>query len=267
MVKNRFIFPPKISVDGYEFAGCSSYSEYNYLRKGLASKIKRRHFEIALDLVSEHFHKENVIDFGSGDGVFIPSLSHYFNHVAAVDLDPIFFDMSKKIVEKMGLENVDVINNRELSIEEVKKKFSGRKYHILFLLEVLEHVCSDPDSMYETRMNFLGDMFKMLDESGKIIISVPKMVGISFLIQYAGLSFLGINRYEISLRNVLKAGILKDTSDVENGCVPSEKYGLYFSQQHIGFNHLKLEKYMQKEFRIRRKVDDLFQVLYVLERP
>src|SRR5580693_4791377 len=56
-----------------------SYSEYNYSFTGISSYIKTGHFETVLQLTKEYFHKCNVIDFGCADGIFLPSISKYFN--------------------------------------------------------------------------------------------------------------------------------------------------------------------------------------------
>jgi len=58
-----------------------SYTSHNYLKPWIYSALKIRHFEAALYLTKEYFHKCNVIDFGCADGVFLPSLAKYFNKV------------------------------------------------------------------------------------------------------------------------------------------------------------------------------------------
>src|SRR5262245_40899173 len=80
------VYRQAAAAEGYSYIDrTSSYAEYNYLRPGFTSRLKYEHFELALRLTRRYFHTCNVIDFGCADGIFVPSLSLYFNKVAAVD--------------------------------------------------------------------------------------------------------------------------------------------------------------------------------------
>ena len=62
-----FVRPPLVSLDGYSYlpgGEIKTYSEYNYLRPGIASKLRTLHFEYALRLTRPSFHRCNVIDMG-----------------------------------------------------------------------------------------------------------------------------------------------------------------------------------------------------------
>lgn len=256
---SRYYIQPPIDIYSSEkshyYKEYKTYAEYNYLRPGLVSYIKTRHFELSLKLTRDYFHKCNVIDFGCADGVFLPSLAKYFTRVVAIDIVPSFIELSSKLVSVMGLNNVELICNDNLTINDTKSRLSGEKYHILYLLETIEHVGSK-DSLYKSKIDFLKEIATLVDEEGIIVISAPKMVGISFLIQRIGLALLGLNREPISMSNLLKASFLGDTTDLEKR----------WQGGHIGFNHEKLETQLKNEFHILKKKDIFFQVLYAIRR-
>ena len=108
----------------------------------------------------------------------------------------------------------------------------------MFLLETLEHI-GDKNNLYESKIDFINDLFKLINKDGVIIISVPKMVGFSFLFQRIGFTTLGLDRAPISIKNLIKASLLNDTSELE----------LQWNRGNIGFNHTKLEKYLKSNFK------------------
>lgn len=256
---SRYYIQPPIDIYSSEksqyYKEYKTYAEYNYLRPGLVSYIKTRHFELSLKLTRDYFHKCNVIDFGCADGVFLPSLAKYFTRVVAIDIVPGFIELSSKLVNAMGLNNVELICNDALTINDVKSRISSEKYHILYLLETIEHVGSK-DSLYKSKIDFLKAIATLVDEEGIIIISVPKMVGISFLIQRIGLAITRSRRELISLSDLFKACFLSDTTGLEK----------QWKGGHLGFNHRKLESYLKNEFRLLKKRDLLFQVVYVIKK-
>jgi len=249
-----YIKPPLITLKNKTYCqGYKTYSEYNYLRPGISSYLKTKHFEVALELTKNYFNKCNVIDFGCADGPFLPSLSNYFNNVVGIDKNPIFIRISSHLCNQLKLSNVKLILNNDLNLKSLQKSISSKKFHILFLLETLEHI-GDKKDLYNSKINFLNNLFSLLDENGEIVISVPKMVGLPFLIQRIGLFFFGMNREKISFKNLLMAGLFNNTSDLEKE----------WKDDHLGFNYKTMEKYIKKEFRIIRKINDLFQIIYVI---
>lgn len=194
--------------------GIKTYSEYNYLRPGVASFLRARHFEYALRLTKEYFHKCNVIDFGCADGPFLPSLAKYFNSVVAIDENPEFVDLASKVVSVAGLKNVKLICNRDLTLDGVKSRIGSERYHILYLLETLEHV-GDKSNLWRSKVNFVKELSDLIGETGIIVISVPTMVGIPFLVQRLRLFLLCADREPISKTNLIRASFFNDTSDLE----------------------------------------------------
>ena len=258
LLGSYFVRPPRVHSEGYvhhKKTGARTYSEYNYLRPGIASYFRTRHFEHALLLTREHFHKCNVIDFGCGDGPFLPSLAKYFNRVLAIDKHPKYIELASKVVSSTGLDNVELLCNRDLTSDDIKSKMGNENYHILYLLETLEHV-GDKSNLWGSRVDFIKELSGLIDESGMIVISVPKMIGISFLLQRLGLFLSGAHREPISMNNVLRASLFDDTTDLEKR----------WQGGHLGFNHKKLESHLGKEFHILKKKTLLFQLVYVCQR-
>jgi 2-polyprenyl-3-methyl-5-hydroxy-6-metoxy-1,4-benzoquinol methylase len=257
-MRKLFIAPPIVRKEGFDFLGYHSYSEYNYLQKSFISGIKRRHFEIALDLTSDYFFKTDVIDFGCADGIFLPSLSHYFSSVLGIEREKEFVFLAQEIIKDLALKNVKIINNENVSIQELKTESLKKDYKIIFLLEVLEHVGRNYQSMYEDKITLLKEISSLVNNEGMIIVSVPKMIGLSFLIQHIGLTVLNMKRAKYSFKELMSSAFLGDTSGVEKYWVP------YVTHQ--GFNHKKLEKYLNQDFFIVKKRDDFFQVVYVIKK-
>jgi 2-polyprenyl-3-methyl-5-hydroxy-6-metoxy-1,4-benzoquinol methylase len=248
--------PPIAAYEGvdYQFTeGFRTYAEYNYLRSGLAARIKKSHFEAALRLTQAHFGTCSVIDFGCADGIFLPSLSKYFDHVVGIDTVPGFARISEHIKDHLDLSNVIVLCNQERSLSDLKGELPEGDYKLLFLLEVLEHV-GEKDRLYESKIDFLRDAAALIYRDGLIVVSVPRMVGMPFLVQRFALWLMRLKREPMSLSEFLQAGFLGRTDRLERR----------WSGGHLGFNHRKLEKHLGRAFRIERKKNLAFQVLYLL---
>ena len=254
-----FVAPPYVTLVGFDYLPTArTYTEYNYLESGVGSFLKVRHFEYALRLTKEYFHKCNVIDFGCADGPFLPSLSKYFNHVVGIDREPDFLIIAKNIART--LPNVRVISNADLNIKKLKSGLEN-KYQILFLLETLEHI-GNRDNPWESRIKFVDDLFKLLDKDGIVVISVPNMVGIPFLIQRIGLFVFNAKRDKLSFSELMRASFFNDTTELEKRW---QEWHMS-DTRHIGFNHLKLEHYLKEKFVIVKKKNILFQVLYAIKK-
>jgi len=259
-VKELYISPKIIKFDDRGYNGASSYTDYNYGKQSFLSKVKCRHFNIALKLTKKYFHKVNVIDIGCADGPFIPSLSRYFNNVVGIEYDPKFVEQARKAVFNQHLENVSIIGNREKSFTDIKKELGESKYSIIFLMEVLEHVGNHYSTMYKDKLSFLKEASALVDD-GIIVISVPKMTGFSFLFQAVGQVIFNLgNKKEIlslPVTSLLKCIFLSDTKDVEHLWRP------YYT--HMGFNHKKLEEVMRRDFEVIKSKSDWFQQVYIIK--
>ncbi len=251
-----FIIPPaSIYEDKATTPGKDNitYTAYNYLGSGIVPSIKRNHFEVALRLTNNFFHKCDVIDFGCADGAFIPSLAKYFNHVVAIDIRRESIEICSNLVSELSLNNVTLFCNDKITIDDIRSRI-GRSSHILYLLETLEHI-GDKSDLFGSKIDFLTQLFTLLDDDGIIVISVPKMIGIPFLLQRLGLRIFRSIRDPISIINLAKS-VLGNTTALE----------WEWSGGHLGFNHKKLEILLRNEFKIVKKKNLLFQVEYVIKK-
>lgn len=258
---NYFIPPPYLTLEGFDYLPekkVKTYSEYNYLKSGIARFLRTRHLEYALLMADRHSSNCNVIDFGCADGALLPSLSKRFHRIVGIDSEPDFIKLATKVVDTARLENVELICNQGLTIDDVRAKLGDRKYHMLFLLETLEHI-GDKNNPWESRVGFVKELFTLIGKDGVIIISVPVMVGIPLLIQRTGLFLFNAKRDKASKLGLLKAYFLNNTDDLEEQWQPWHMG----ETGHIGFNHKKLEVCLRREFNILEAKNILFQVLYV----
>jgi SAM-dependent methyltransferase len=201
------------------------------------------------------FQDLNAIDFGCADGSFLPTLSRYFGHVAGIDMDPQFVQIAVRVIEVGALGNVRVICNHDLTTAEISSQLGSRPFHVLFLLEVVEHVGNKSDP-WNSRVDFVRSLFDLLGEGGIIVVSVPVMTGVRFLLQRFGLTVFGAGREPLSFIDLLKASLLNDTSRLEEG----------WCHGHLGFNHRKLERQMKRDLRLLARQTTPFQAIYVLQR-
>ncbi len=219
----------------------------------MATCLKTLHFDAALRMTRTYFGQANVIDFGCCDGPFLPSLARYFPKVLGIDIVPEFVEIASKLCDVLNLNNVDVLCNASSSLQVLASRLSGTPYQILFLLETLEHVGTDAD-MYGSKIEFLKEVFSLVEDEGIVVISVPKMVGPSFLIQRLGLKMLGMYREPISFTDLWKAVLFSDTSGLEKK----------WTREHLGFNHKTLENALKEDFVIHKRKDLFFQMVYIV---
>lgn len=95
----------------------------------------------------------NVLDFGCGEGAFLPTLSKYFNEVDAMDLST---TEAKKLCKELRCNKVSFYED----LSDINKK-----YDIIVAMEVLEHI-KDIKSITE---NLTG----RLKKDGMLIVTGP----------------------------------------------------------------------------------------------
>jgi len=219
-----------------------TYSHYNYLRPGLVSKVKRRRLEVALEMARPWFGRAAALDIGCADGILLPSLAKHFPHVTAIDLAPDYVQLATNLASKLGLTNVETVCNRDMSFDDLRRRLSGsgRQYGVAFLLETLEHIGTSPATMYQDKLAFLDECFSLLRPDGMIVISVPKMVGVAFLLKYAVQTSLRMHKEPVSFKEGMRAGLFKDASLLE----PRWAGG------HVGFDDAKLGRLLSEKYNV-----------------
>jgi len=219
--------------------GNKSYAEYNYLGSRIDRKIKKLHFNRALNLALKRGSSQTVVDFGCADGFFLPSLSRYFSEVFGIEQNSSFVHTARELKNRRNLQNTQIFCNAIQDECDFVYSKLDKKADTLFAMEVIEHVGTS-ENMYRSKSKFIEDLFKLVQSSGKIIISVPVMVGIPFLVQRVAMKILGLEREKISLQQFFKCVVLKRTDSLEKK----------WSGGHLGFNHIKLESELSNNFNL-----------------
>ena len=248
----EFILPDRSLVEDAAM-GAQSYAIFNYYGKGLIAAVKRRRFQRALALGAT-VHAHRVIDMGCADGILLPSLAQYYDHVAAVDIDQDFVTRSERLVRAIGLNNVRVYCNADLGVDQLREHLGGG-YQMMYLLETLEHIGNLPD-IWASKIAFLNDCFALIESGGRIVISVPKMVGMIILLKNLVQRIFGLGHDSLTWRQLLRSAFLKNTDDLEP----------LWEGHHEGFNHLKLERHLERSFQIHERRESLVSVFYLLGR-
>ena len=102
-------------------------------------------------------NSKKVLDFGCGEGVFLPTLAANYQNVHAVDLD---IKIAKTVKEHYKLENVKIFNDNIF-----KTNLKDNNYDIIFSASVLEHF-QDVEYVLKVLRN-------KLKENGVLIFSSP----------------------------------------------------------------------------------------------
>jgi hypothetical protein len=242
--------------DAEYLPGYPTYTAYNYSGGGLVARVKTAHFEAALELTRDLHGEAGAVDFGCADGVFIPSLARIFPRVYAVDIRPDMTAIAERVRMELKLENVQVVCNRDRDFTSLAQDMRAGDYRVAFLLETLEHV-GDARRLYESKMDFVDGVLGLLEPDGRVVISVPKMTGVSFLVQRGALRLLGMHREAIGCRDLFNAVVRRNTDALEP---------VWTSAAHLGFNHLKLERYLSERFRVTTSRSTGFTQVFVITR-
>jgi 2-polyprenyl-3-methyl-5-hydroxy-6-metoxy-1,4-benzoquinol methylase len=235
--------------------GHPSYATYNYCGNGLVARIKRAHFDAALDLTAHLAGGTGAIDFGCADGVFLPTLAGRFSPVVAIDDDADMIASTQAVVTALELP-VRVLCNAGLSLDELAQRLDTERFGVVFLLETLEHV-GVAEAMVQSRIDFVDRLFSIAAPGATIVVSVPTMVGLPFAVQRAALALTGGVREPISAMAFARAVVLYDVAPLEPA---------WSRTRHLGFNHRPLERAMRERFAEVRKRDLIFSKVYALRR-
>jgi len=113
---------------------------------------------------------KRVLDFGSGSGVLLPSLSKNFEEVFAQDLE---IGALEYVRNKYNLENVKIVKANEgvkegdkrVTVNRVELPYEDNFFDIVFAADVLEHF-SDPEQIQK-------EFRRVLKKDGYLIVSGP----------------------------------------------------------------------------------------------
>jgi 2-polyprenyl-3-methyl-5-hydroxy-6-metoxy-1,4-benzoquinol methylase len=250
----EFILPDRAAVQrAAEGDAMYSYAIYNYYGRGPIAAAKRRRFRRALE-IGAAVRAGRVIDMGCADGLLIPSLARAYRHVAAIDVNPELVARSQRLARAVEADNVTTLCSAGLSTDELRAAI-GPGYRLMFLLETLEHVGSQPD-IWGSKVAFLRDCFSLMEPDGQIVISVPKMVGLSVLFKNVLQRTLRLGHDALTWRQLWRSAVLKDTDELEP----------LWDGHHVGFNHLKLDRHLQQSFTVHHRSESVISVFYRIGR-
>lgn len=189
---------------------------------------------------------------GCADGVVLPTLSQCYERVAAIDVNPCWTSRAQRLVTALDLHNVRVVCGENLSPAALRAEI-GPGFGLMYLLETLEHVGAQPD-MWGSKVEFLRESLALLERGGRIVISVPKMVGPVILIKNLLQRSLGRDYDRLSWRQLVRSAFWNDTLELE----PAWNGG------HLGFNHLRLERHLAEHFTVYHRSESAISAFYVI---
>lgn len=196
-----------------------SYAEYTRNNK---SKIKKfshqKRFDVAIKLIDLN-SKESLLDFGTGDGYLLERLFHATQNQNLYGYDPLdfMFEELKQTITKNNLDAVTITDNLDT--------ITNQTFDVVSCLEVLEHF-SEKD-----QRNRLLEIKNLVQNNGRIIVSVPLETGLSSLFKNSIRFFIGQNKEHATLKNIVKSFLGLKITRQEDGYIYT----------HIGFNHKNLE--------------------------
>lgn len=131
-----------------------------------------RRLEISHELMLKYVNnKENCLDLGCGNGVFLPTLAKTFQNVIGLDIET---REAEKILVKYGSDNIKLINGDVHTTD-----FGDLKFDAICALDVLEHF-KDPYGPILKAKEWLkedGYFFTSLPTEGFFTIMSRKLSG------------------------------------------------------------------------------------------
>jgi 2-polyprenyl-3-methyl-5-hydroxy-6-metoxy-1,4-benzoquinol methylase len=131
-----------------------TYVSHSDTKKGLINRlyhaVRSRTLKQKLDLISGYVSRGTILDYGCGTGMFLKTCSDAGWKSYGFEPDP---DARKMSTDK------------DLTVVDSKEALSGKKFDIITLWHVLEHVTD-----LEETLQFFSDS---LSDQGRLIIAVP----------------------------------------------------------------------------------------------
>lgn len=123
----------------------------------LVRKLFYQRLEAITNLFPSNTAHHVVCDFGGGGGVFLLTLSQYFQKVVLMDFE---VSEAKQIVGRYGLQNVEIVEGDVLS-----NSLPPNSFDVLIAADVLEHFVSLADPLRE--------ISRLLRPGGLLFVSAP----------------------------------------------------------------------------------------------
>ena len=144
-----------------------------FSKNPVVRKIFWRRLKTLYNLMDHAIHpKDSALDFGGGNGVFLPSLSQLFKHVICIDLDT---ERASKIAAMLDLKNVKLLSG-DLNNQSLLEK----PVDVIVAADVLEHF-KDLSRPVRSITRFLKDggfLYTSLPTENFIYVLLRKIFGI-----------------------------------------------------------------------------------------
>jgi ubiquinone/menaquinone biosynthesis C-methylase UbiE len=175
--KLQFQLPPK----GLLTPNHNTDDPLPYYYKPVTGYLYVKRIQLGLDLISNH-NFENVLEFGYGSGILLPSLANISQNLYGIDTtsDPKVVSASlEKMNVKVTLQNVDIL----------KANYPESFFDIIISFSVFEHI-ADPDKI-------LGEISRILKSDGQLLVGMP-MVSKTMERLFDLIGYHGINKHHVT---------------------------------------------------------------------
>ena len=114
-------------------------------------------------LIPQNYHFKQILDAGSGTGVFTFELARKYKEaiITGVDLEDSAINVSNYIAEKLKFKNIHFIKS---SIEDIKER---NIYDLIICVDILEHIENDDRA--------IENLYSVLSAKGTLVLHVPAL--------------------------------------------------------------------------------------------
>lgn len=157
------------------------------------------------------------LDYGTGDG-------HIFNYLKENDIND-YLLFAYEPVESQFVQLSENVENNDLNVVCLRELGERDKYDIVLCAEVLEHFSA------LNVISHLSEIRKILNDNGRLLISVPIEIGAAGVAKNLVRTLLGQKHNGLSLSVLLKSFFDE----------PIHRGNDFYISSHVGFSYKKLE--------------------------
>jgi SAM-dependent methyltransferase len=199
--------------------------------------LQRRRLSDALSLVRCRPHPRIIVDFGAGDGEFCRRLANRYPEAKILCYEPTV-QLRQEAVERLKeLPQVAILD----SVEQLPLNAADW----VFCMEVFEHLPAKQTA------DALAAIRGALSEQGIAIIGVPVEILFPALLKGVFRMTRRLGSFDTGPKNILHAAFGRPPQDrpIVELAADAPYYHL-----HLGFDHRKLQKQLEEQYRLQRVV-------------
>jgi ubiquinone/menaquinone biosynthesis C-methylase UbiE len=175
--KILFQLPPKGSL----LPNHNTDDPLPYYYKPVTGYLYVKRIQLGLDLISNH-NFENVLEFGYGSGILLPSLANISQNLYGIDIT------SNPEIVSASLEKMNI--SATLKNEDIlKANYPESFFDIIICFSVFEHI-ADPDKI-------LIEISRILKPDGQLLVGMP-MVSKTMEKLFDLIGYHGINQHHVT---------------------------------------------------------------------